>query len=943
MPTTSHSVVVTIDGVDRSSSLLYDALSVRVGVGNTGNVADIQVVESQGYVPQAWDEVLVTVDGTRIFGGYVATRTATGLAAGSSRTVQWSLACRDWSMLLDKIVVSDQFASMTDANIVISLFNDYLAGNGFTLTEVQFTRAALTIGFDRVTLRQALNKLGEQVGAAWYIDSLKRVYWYNRWAPPRAAFDINTVAPNNSTTFDVLAGSFRRSIDDTKAINRVEVYGKDIQGALVSDSFTATARGSAQTFGPLTQPVHSLSKVAAWTEINALSQTTMMGTFIGYEPENILYDPAVAWTSRTKYILVNRETRMVKMRTPDDLELLPGAVTISYYTTTPVYVAVDDLDLQAQHERILTQQVYDPSIADAEQAARYGRFMLDLYGRGPETVTFDVPEYGLLPGSEINIYSPTLGIDPVVSQADRLLQDAYHRLLESGDQRLQESYGQSMLSLLKLESGDSLLLESGSYRRLEAVRETGNYIIQEVTYTPAHTPTGWMMVATVTAGEQETTLIDIVAKLSGGAGVAGLPTAQLHGRVSDIASDLGEVVAGRALFTDGGFGAFNWGTPNGHTGVVVGLDDSSGTPAGALYIYDAGSTKLKLGKVDGLPSVGSVAPTGWGIWTNNGYFTGQIAGGTIAGAVIRTSGSPINSSNPGVQMDATGLWGYGTLGLTFALPTNPALRPYFSSGTITNTVYEITTAAVLRTGTTNPRVQIDNSGIFAYNAGGTLKFSVDAATGLLTAVDGSFSGTVSASRITGGTVSGALVSGNTVSGGTVSGALVTAGTVSGALVSGGTVSGALVSAGTVSGALISGGTARVLGASYGTAELRDNGMYIYLGTAFFSEANATGISFMGTSASNLVGKMYMSNITGAREMIFNAMGASDDIAFLIAGNGKVFIDASTMRSEVPIVPNNPGANNTLGNTTGGWKYLYMKDNLGNVKRLEINNGTVLIS
>ncbi len=967
MPTTSHSVVVTIDGVDRSSSLLYDALSVRVGVGNTGNVADLQVVESQGYVPQAWDEVLVTVNGTRIFGGYVATRTAQGLAAGSSRTVQWSLACRDWSMLLDKIIVSDQFSSMTDANIVSSLFTDYLAGNGFTLTQVQYTQAGITIGFDRITLRQALNKLAEQVGAAWYIDPLKGVYWYNRWSPPRSAFDIDTVAPNNSTTFDVLAGSFRRTIDDTRALNRIEVFGKDIQGALVSDSFSVTSAGVAQTFGPLTQPVHSLYVLEGWTLISSSAPTTMMGSFIGYEPEAVLYDPAVAWTSRTRYIVVNRETRMVKTRLPDDLAFIVGAVTISYYTTTPIQVTVDDTDLQGLHERILTQQVYDTSIADEEQAERYGRYMLDVYGHGAETVTFDVPEFGLLPGSEINVYSPTLGLDPVVSQADLLLQDANHWLLESGDQLLQESYGLSLVALLNLESDDQLLLESGSFLRLEAVRDTGSYIVQEVTYKPVHTPTGWMMVASVTAGELEQSLIDIVAKLSGGAGVAGLPTAQLHGRLSDVASDLGEVVAGRALFTDGGMGAFNWGTPNGHTGVVVGLDDSSGTPAGALYIYDAGTNRLKLGKLDGLAAVGTVNPTGWGIWTDNGFFKGQVAasvvqGGTIAGALIyggtiRTSPSVVNSSNPGVTMDSSGLYGYGTLGLSFFLPTDPALRPIFSSGTILNTVYEVTTASVLRTGTVNPKVQIDNSGIFAYNAAGALKFSVNAATGLLTAVDGSFSGSVTASVISGGTVSGALVTAGTVSGGTVTGSRVSGGTVSGALVSGGTVSGALVTAGTVSGGTVSGalvsggtvsgalmtaGTVRFTG-TYGTAQLTDAGMSMQVGTASVSEANAVGMSFLGTAGSDLVAKIYMVKAPTYRNMILNSKGANDYIDFQIGGNGILTVQSDGLNCGKSVFPASSSLDLTLGVAGGGWRYLYLKDNLGNIKRLEINNGTVLIS
>lgn len=1048
MPTTNHTITVTIDGKDRSASLLYDALSVRAGIGNTGNVADLQITEADGYEPQAWDEVLVAVNGVRIFGGYVATRAASGLSTGDGRVLQWALTCRDWSMLLDRLVITnEQFFNVTDANVVRTLFENYLEAEGFDLSQVQTTRYELEIGFQRVTLRQALDKLAQQVGAGWYIDALKRLYWYNRWAPPRAAFNIDTAAPDGVRTFDVLAGSLERSIDDSKAINRVEVFGKDVQGELRTQTFAA---GADLDYGlvSLDYRVHSVQSVTA--EFAGYGVTTLTGNSIGYEPEAILWSPtgSGAELARMRYVVVNREQQTVKFRSPAGAPVAGTMGTVRFYELTPVHVVVDDADLQRLHERVLTQQVFDEGIATAEKATDYANYLLSVYGRGAESVRFEVAEFGLLPGTEIDVFSPTLKLGPTITQAGVKLQGGGYLLLEDGGELLLQSLGEATVAYLLVEDGGDLLLEDGGRLRTELALSRF-LVVQEVAYRPVRTPTGWMMIAGVTAGEREQTLIDIMAGLTGGAGVAGLPAAQLYGRVSDVASDLGEVVAGRALFTDGGTAPFAWGTANGHSGVVVGLDDTGGTPRGVLEIFDAGVRRLRLGHLAGLPAVGTVDPGGWGVWTDNGFFQGQVAastiygsnisggtitgvqvtgnyinggtvsgalvtggtvagglvtggtvsgalvsGGTVAGALVfggtvRTSAAPVNTGNPGVMMDAGGLVGFGTLGMTFKIPTDPADRPLFSSGTILNTVYEVTTASVLRTGTAGARVQMDNSGIFAWNSSNVLKFAVDAASGLLSASDGIFSGSVNAStitggtvtgaRISGGTVTGALVSGGTVSGGTVTGATITGGntsggtisaarfsggTVTGALVSGntvqaGTVSGATISGNTISGNSISGGTvtgARISGGTVTGALV--SGAQITGGTATFGQANGTavidnrgvvytigvqdwpfGVQFVDAGWTG--GGVDATRLGTLHQVRVHSDGASD-LVILQAGNGWPLVMGTAGLVSFDWRPADNGGLN-LGDSTRAWKYLYLLDSDGSVRRLECQFGALVIT
>ena len=858
-PVINHSVVVTIDGVDRTSSLLVDTLQVRTSMSNNTSVCDLVVEEAQGYIPQAWDEVIVTVGGVRIFGGYITTRDVEAVSGGANVRSRWKLTARDWTVLFDKAIVTEQYSELSDNVIAWMLVAQYVYVDGVTLGRSDFTRAGISIGFERTTLRQALAKLAGQVGAAWRVDNDKKFYWFNRYSPPPAAFNIDTVAPNNTTTFAPVAGTVRRSIDDSAAINRVTVFGADLQSTARYEIF---AVAQDQTEFELAYKPHSIAKVKC-VFINTGTSYMIGNAWIGYDPDAVQADdtdPANA--SRRRVVICNRENRTVNIVDyAGNGPLAYNSVEVWYYEALQLSLTVNDTDLQDLHEHVFEYQTFQPDIADPIKAENYARTLLNTYGPGRETVTFDVTRYGLAPATMINVYSPTLGINPVILDADVLLQDSGVLFAEDGQNIVLEVHDVNTISEVLSEDATNLLTEDSGNMRLELAEFVGDYIIQEVTYRSVQTPAGQMMMCNVTAGQYQQTLIDAMSRLLGGSGVGQLPSSQLRGRVSDVASDLGEVVAGRAIFTDGGTARFDWDTPNQHTGVVVGLDDSDGTvnPKGAVIIYESGVVTAKLGDMTGMSTVGTVTPSGYGLWTDNGYFQGIVAastiyggtvsggvfsggtvtggtlsaahinGGTINGAVvtgitisgntitggtiggafiytdttgtIRTSINPVNSSNPGVYLDSSGLWGYGTLGLTFKIPTDPADRPVFSSGTILNTIYEVTTASVIRTGTVNPRIQIDNSGIFAYNGAGSTTFTVDVTTGRMTAVDGIFSGSISATRITGGTVSGGVISG-----GTVTGALVTAGTVSGGVFTGGVTNSGTISAGVISGATVSGGT-----------------------------------------------------------------------------------------------------------------------------------------
>lgn len=903
MPTTSHTVTLSINGQDRTSLLLRDSLYVRHSMNNDASVAEFQMKDGgSAYTPVGWHKASVSVNGSVVFGGFIVQNDAVAVGVASRFQTNWAIQCKDWSVLLDRVVVDERYTEQADNAIISDLFGTYLAAESFTYsTYVANLANDIDISFERVTMRDALNQLADRCNASWFIAPDQSFHWNKYSSFSSAAFNIDTTSPNGSTTFSVGHNSMRRQVDTSNLVNRVSIIG-GISSSGVRQTDTFTGDGSTDTFGPLTQPVNSM-----WSLVYTIGATaySTYATNIGYEPQDRL-----AYEGGTFVALVNLENRTVRIRSstggvPDNAT----SVAVSYYYGTPVETTTEHTGSQNYYGRIFEQKVYDENLTSIASATEYAQRLLARYAFARETVQFDVYEHGLLPGTLIQVQCPEVGLYNT-------------RTLES------VTY-ENDLSVYYADSAQDIVLESGDSLVQEGYGSNSIYLIQEVSLQPTVNKQGqFMMVAKVTCGDRQHTVLDIIKRASGSTATSGpgrTPPRSNYGNLSSISGNLGEVVTGRALFTDGGTASFSWSNYAGHTGAVVGLEDRDGFTYGAAYILDAGTVKAKLGRMTGMPNIGTITPAGWGIYTTNGYFQGIVAAGTVDGSLVRggtvtgslisggtvsgglvtggtvsgalltggtanisvgniggfvvaanqlysnggtiSTGSIVNSSNPGVYLGTAGLFGFGTLGLTFALYTDPTRAPWFSSGTINNVVYEVYESAIMRTSPdvfSDGGVQIDSSGIFGVNpttgagalldeAGniltteddrsinfvgvnfmldsttgniyaeqawlaGTVFASAGVFTGTVYASDGSFTGTVYASdgSFAGtvyasdgsftGTVTASTLTGNNISGGTVTGSLLSGNTVTGNNISGGTITGGRISGGTVVGALISGGT-----------------------------------------------------------------------------------------------------------------------------------------
>lgn len=150
---------------------------------------------------------------------------------------------------------------------------------------------------------------------------------------------------------------------------------------------------------------------------------------------------------------------------------------------------------------------------------------------------------------------------------------------------------------------------------------------------------------------------------------------------------------------------------------------------------------LRIGNLAGLPAVGGQNPTGYGIYTSNGYFTGTIVStsGTIGNWSITSSSIQTGAFNTAGKMyfGNNGI----SLGTTFKVTSAGELTA--TSGTIGGITIGgtyLTTAAARKTyNATTAGLTITSTGIGAGN-GTANTFKVVASTGALTASNATLTG-----------------------------------------------------------------------------------------------------------------------------------------------------------------------------------------------------------
>ena len=169
------SIVLTIKGIDRTDQVDWRSFKKTEVLSKEPDILDFRIKNTltKTFRPDLNDEIIVTLNGTRIFGGnIVETRE---VIDGKLRFFQ--VMCKDFTFLLDRTLVKRRFQSTTADAIIATIVTDFVEA-GFTTTNVVAPTPIEDINFNHFYVSDALQKLADYIGYEWYVDYDKDIHFF---------------------------------------------------------------------------------------------------------------------------------------------------------------------------------------------------------------------------------------------------------------------------------------------------------------------------------------------------------------------------------------------------------------------------------------------------------------------------------------------------------------------------------------------------------------------------------------------------------------------------------------------------------------------------------------------------------------------------------------------------------------------------------------------
>ena len=170
------SMTVTINGTDRTSKVDFGSLRKVDNLNQQVDELSIRTKKygSETYVPTLGHEIVVTRDGTTIFGGVIIRITEN---VEASQVLTYTIECADYSQYLKRKLVTERYEGMTVAAIVADLVSNYTT-DGFTSANAASTLVIESVSFSRITVADALQKLADAISYVWYVDYSKDIHFF---------------------------------------------------------------------------------------------------------------------------------------------------------------------------------------------------------------------------------------------------------------------------------------------------------------------------------------------------------------------------------------------------------------------------------------------------------------------------------------------------------------------------------------------------------------------------------------------------------------------------------------------------------------------------------------------------------------------------------------------------------------------------------------------
>lgn len=391
------SIVVTHNGTDITNEL--NGLEISDERNSTRNTARFTIEKQPGgFTPVLNAEILITLNGARIFGGSVL---ALETSVDTPPTVNYDVECVDFSYQLDRKLATERYEGFTAGAIIADLVTTYAPT--YTVTGVDAEVDIGSIAFNRLTLSECLDKLAKLTNYLWYVDYYKNIYFFSRESDP-APFNITDASGN------YIISSLRIKSDLSQLRNKVMVQGAE-QPADTARTTLHAGDGEKTEF-PTNFKFDELPTVL----VDGVAQT------VGVEYlDTTGFD--CYWSRQEKYVRFDPTAIPPAPTTPDTTN-----VAITGYPLVPVVAEVPDNESIVEFGEF-EHFVKETTLTTQDETISRGIAELEAYAMELTEATFDTYTVGLRTGQLINITSTLHGV-----AADYVVQSVSFRPYPNGSE-----------------------------------------------------------------------------------------------------------------------------------------------------------------------------------------------------------------------------------------------------------------------------------------------------------------------------------------------------------------------------------------------------------------------------------------------------------------------------------------------------------------------------
>jgi len=371
--------------------------------------AEFMLEDHDGALPAitALQDVLVEKSDAatiRYFGGVVAQirERINGLRR------QVFVQCQDWTVLLDKALVTGIYLSASfanDAALITQLFTDAFLDprDGVDLNEfdtatyvVASERTIPDLTFNRTPLNDAIRRIAGFTIRSWYIDYFKRLHYYERKSQP-AIFGLSD-APDDVASFAY--EKLERQIDGLGLANLIVISGGNIKSSqqselLASDGVLTELTARRHWLAPASYALPKVERndgtfaVPVWTELTVFVED----------------DSDVGAANDAEWNL--RDAKLKFQTAPPNLA---NAIRVTGHYLVPFQMDIPSPESYAQVGRWIVYKIIDRNIFTMAEAYLIAQREIQRRRFGVTTYSCTIDRDGLLVGDDVSLTNAILGV-----------------------------------------------------------------------------------------------------------------------------------------------------------------------------------------------------------------------------------------------------------------------------------------------------------------------------------------------------------------------------------------------------------------------------------------------------------------------------------------------------------------------------------------------------